>query len=246
MMIAVSIRVSVLRWCQLTVLGLTLIVGLGQAAAQEEVSTPPGLESTAHGTGYIPTPPELIPKFPQTRAYRGFLPASIDLQQHFPPPGDQGDQNSCVAWAVGYAARGYYSSAADGLPVTQAKNVPSPAYIYDLDLFRHRAGCESGMMFSDAFNILQRGSVSLAQMPYNSRSCGPPSAAIVKLADQFKIRSWKYVNPRNLDTIKGELAKGHPVVFGMRVSDDFLRHRGDKNLSAEAQTRFSAPASVMR
>ena len=186
-------------------------------------------------------PPSRFSKFPQTRAYRGFLPASIDLQQHFPPPGDQGDQNSCVAWAVGYAARGYYSSAADGLPVTQAKNVPSPAYIYDLDLSRHnRAPCDSGMMFLDAFNILRRGSASLAQMPYNSRSCRPPGAAIVKLADQFRIRSWKYVDPRNIDTIKGELAKRHPVVFGMRVSDDFLRHRGERIDSGNSSEVFSA------
>jgi hypothetical protein len=133
-----------LHCCQLAVLGLAL--GLVQAAAQEEVSTPPEPGSSIHGTGYIPTPPELIPKFPQTRRYRDFLPAFVDLQQHFPLPGDQGDQNSCVAWAVGYAARGYYSSAAEGLPATQAKNVPSPAYIYDLDLSRHnRAPCDSGM-----------------------------------------------------------------------------------------------------
>lgn len=230
-----------MRWCQPAMLGFTLIVGLGQAAAQDEASTPTEPKSPTHGTGYIPTPPELIPRFPQTRAYRGFLPTFIDLQRHFPPPGDQGEQNSCVAWAIGYAARGYYSSAAEGLPVTQT-NVPSPAYIYDLDLSRRNvADCGSGMMISDALNILERGSASFAQMPYNSRSCGAPSAAIVKLANQFRIRSWKYVNPRNLDTIKGELAKGHPVIFGMKVSEDFIRHRGKGIYHGSSKEVFNSP-----
>lgn len=119
-----------------------------------------------------------------------------------------------MAWAVGYAARGYYSSAIEGLRVMQAENVPSPAYIYDLHVSRQKArGCDIGMQFSEAFKILERGSVSLAQMPYNLNYCPAPSAATIRLANRFRVRSWKHVNPRSLDTIKGELANGHPVVF---------------------------------
>ena len=133
-----------------------------------------------------------------------------------------------MAWAVGYAARGYYSSAIEGLRVMQAENVPSPAYIYDLHVSRQKArGCDIGMQFSEAFKILERGSVSLAQMPYNLNYCPAPSAATIRLANRFRVRSWKHVNPRSLDTIKGELANGHPVVFGMLVGENFLRHRGE-------------------
>ena len=124
-------------------------------------------------------------------------------------------------------ARGYYSSAAEGLPATRGENIPSPSYIYNLALSqRGVADCKNGMTFVDAFRILENGSPSIAEMPYVNSSCGPPTAEVRKLANKFQIREWRYVNPRNLDTIKGELVKGHPVVFGMMLDKDFLRHRG--------------------
>lgn len=197
------------------------------AAAQVDVT--PERDSATHGTGYLPTPPELLPKLPRTRKHRDFLPEFVDLSRHFPQPGEQGPQNSCVGWAVGYAARGYYSSAVDGLAVTQAQNVPSPSYIYDRALAqRGTTDCDSGMMVIDAFKILESGSASLSQMPYDQSSCTPPSAKIRELADQFQIRDWRFVDPGNLDTVKGELANGHPVVFGMMVSEDFKEYQGDK------------------
>jgi hypothetical protein len=32
----------------------------------------------------------------------GTLPSSVDLREHFPPIGNQGNYGTCVAWAVGY------------------------------------------------------------------------------------------------------------------------------------------------
>jgi hypothetical protein len=116
----------------------------------------------AFETGYLPTPPELIPKLPQTRTYRDFLSPSVDLRRHFPPPGNQGKLGSCVGWAVSYA-RGYYSSAAEGLPATRGENIPSPSYVYNLALSqRGVADCKNGMTFVDAFRILENGSPSRA------------------------------------------------------------------------------------
>ena len=188
----------------------------------------------AFETGYLPTPAELIPKLPQTRTYRDFLPASVDLRRHVPPPGNQGKLGSCVGWAVSYA-RGYYSSAAEGLPVTRGENVPSPSYIYNLALSQQGiADCKNGMRLIEAFRILENGSPSMAEMPYVDSSCGAPTAEVRQLANKFQIREWRYINPSDLDTIKGELVKGHPVVFGMMLVKDFLRHRGETTYRASS------------
>jgi len=197
--------------------------------AQDGPHVAPDPEDTIYRTGDIPPPAEVIQKLPKLRKYRAFLPDFVDLKRHFPPPGDQGEQNSCTAWAVGYAARGYYSSAVEGRAVTRAENVPSPSYIYDVALSeRGVADCLAGMMAIEAFAILEQGAASLAQMPYDASSCIMPDPSLRKRASQFRIRRWRYIDPRDLDTIKGELAKGHPVIFGMPVGDNFMRHRGNR------------------
>jgi len=209
------------------------VLGVHSVAAQQIPNTVD--TEDAFETGYLPTPPELIPKLPQTRTYRDFLPTSVDLRRHLPPPGAQGKHGSCVGWAVGYSARGYYSSAAEGLPITRRENIPSPSYIYNLALSqRGVADCKNGMRIIDAFRILENGSPSMAEMPYDDSSCGAPTEEVRKLANKFQIREWRHINPRNLDTIKGELVQGHPVVFGMMLFKDFLRHRGETTYRASS------------
>ncbi len=39
----------------------------------------------------------------------GTAPASVDLSSNAPPVGNQGQVNSCVAWAEDYSMRGYYA-----------------------------------------------------------------------------------------------------------------------------------------
>jgi hypothetical protein len=106
---------------------------------------------------------------------------------------------SCVGWAVGYSARGYYSSAAEGLPVTRGENIPSPSYIYNLALSQQGiADCKNGMRLIDGFRILENGAPSMAEMPYVDSSCGAPTAEDRKLANKFQIREWRYGRPRSM------------------------------------------------
>jgi len=157
--------------------------------------------------------------------HRAFLPDAVDLSGRFPRPGDQGNQGSCVGWAVGYAARSYYAQAREGSPPNPA-GVVSPAYIYNS--IRDPGGdCDSGSSISDALKLLQRGAVSLAEYPYDERSCSRPPASIAGQATRFRITGYgRFRDHRRLDDVKGELAKGNPVIFGARYSADFHKLKG--------------------
>ncbi len=66
------------------------------------------LPSAVMAQGLVREPEELYKSFPVLPTYRDFLPPQSDLSGGFPPAGNQGNQGSCVAWAVGYDLRSYY------------------------------------------------------------------------------------------------------------------------------------------
>ena len=160
--------------------------------------------------------------------YRAFLPDRVDLSDRFPTPGDQGQQNSCVGWSVGYAARSYYANKVEGRDLNDSANIPSPAYIYNS--IRPSIGgtsqqCLSGSKISDALNLLKHGAASLKEAPYFEEICPRPSSAVRSQASDFRIVNWVLADARRPDQIKGALAHGHPVIIGLRTTKAFLRLR---------------------
>ena len=181
-----------------------------------------------YATGAVFETDEELADKPRTPLYRSYLPPSVDLSDRFPRPRHQGEQGSCVGWAVGYAARAFYESAAGGGSRLGADRIPSPAYIYD-STRRFARSCDSGSRISDALNLLKDGAVSLAEYPYNEDVCwGRPQAQIIARASRFTIAEWRVVDTHRLDQVKGELAGGHPVVIGMRPNRGFHQLRGWK------------------
>src|SRR6185369_1485275 len=73
----------------------------------------------ASAQGLVFEPDDAYAQYPKLERHRAFLPESVDLSARFPTPGDQGNQGSCVGWAVGYAARSYYAVAREGRPRNQ-------------------------------------------------------------------------------------------------------------------------------
>ena len=202
---------------------LVLSVPLRSVEAQESFDP----EDTVYATGAIfATEVELADK-PRTPLYRNYLPPFVDLTDRFPPAGQQGDQGSCVGWAVGYAARSYYNSAAGGGARLTTHDVPSPAYIYDR-IRSPGASCDDGSRIAAALDLLKKGSLTLAEYPYDEDRCRRPDAGMAARATKFRIHNWQVVDTRRLDQVKGELAGGHPVVIGMRPNRDFHRLRGRK------------------
>ena len=86
-------------------------------------------KTAGFATGLVPTDAaryEALPEAPRTRSA---IPRSMDLSARFPEPGNQGQQSSCAAWSVGYAARSYYMQDKGG--DVHPDNIPSPAFIYN-------------------------------------------------------------------------------------------------------------------
>jgi hypothetical protein len=177
----------------------------------------------AAAQGLVFEPDEAYAQYPKLERHRAFLPERVDLSARFPTPGDQGDQGSCVGWAVGYAARSYYAVTREGRARNQIGEIPSPAYIYGA--IKPPGDCDTGSLITRALDLLSRdGAVSLARYPYNDRMCPAPSRAP---SPQFRIANWRAINVGVIDDVKGALAKGHPVVIGSLITKEFIRLRGD-------------------
>ena len=75
----------------------------------------------------------------------GELPASYDMSDKMPPVGNQGIQNSCVAWAVAYALKSYQEKVELG-----QQYLFSPSYIYN----QINNGINAPTYVTDALNLL--------------------------------------------------------------------------------------------
>lgn len=182
-----------------------------------------------HGLGFIPEPDEVYRAFPQTPHHRAFLPSSVDLSARLPPPGYQGPQSSCVAWALAYAVLSYYAGKPHGWQFTSPDRLFSPAYLYN-QIVQSSGNCDRGSRMSEALQLLQQdGVASLAQFPYDTSNCTRlPTAEVRAAGRRHRIQSWQVIAPGQLDDIKGQLYKGHPVVFGLSVSEAFLTWQGSR------------------
>ena len=169
-------------------------------------------------TGLVDEDPVEFEKFPETPTYRAFLPEKVDLSSRMPPVGDQGRQGSCVGWAVGYAARSYYTKASDQLDLIDRDNQVSPAYVYDSI---RRGDCDRGSRISDALDLLTKGVLSFDDYIYDDNMCRKPTVSEKSEAKRFKIKKWQRVKVSKIDQVKGALAQGHPVIIGAYLNADF-------------------------
>ncbi len=151
------------------------------------------------------------------------VPSSIDIGVDFPPPRSQGGQGSCVGWAVAYALKSYHERIERGWPLTDERNLMSPAYVYNQ--IKLPGG---GAYFTDALNLLiDQGVSSWSQMPYNPYDDRTqPSAAARAEAASYRIADWGTVQRTThavfVQEIKRHLAAADPVLIGVPVYPDFV------------------------
>lgn len=139
-----------------------------------------------HGTGLTPPTEAEWTDVAQT-AYTvdsigdASAPASVDLSTTpwFPPIGNQANQGSCVAWAVGYYTKTFQEAKEHGWNLTGAKweggysgyptasyqsKIMSPAFVYNLI----DGGYDQGSAFYQAIDLVcDVGESSWQTMPYN-------------------------------------------------------------------------------
>ncbi|GEM_PF-5245464 len=182
------------------------------------------INETIHPLGLIPISEEELEQIPITSSFlaMGTLPAHYELDM--PPIGNQGQQGSCVAWAVGYAMKSYQKKEYEQLPYTESNGsldysrVISPAYIYN----QINGGVDRGSYFSDAFNLLRdQGACTLEEMPYNSRDyTSQPNTFQQNQASKHKIARWERIAD-NVADVKSFLYAGFPVIVSVPIYQSF-------------------------
>ncbi len=203
-------------------------------------------ESHQHGTGYIRESDAVYQSFPTVPRFRAYLPGHVDLSGRFPTPGNQGQQGSCVAWATGYALRSYYEGRNHpGEALATEQQVFSPAYIYNR--LHPNGDCQAGTAISDALDLIKHEGVPLlSQFPYSADNCSlRPDQQVRQDAGHYRIKSWRAIEPSKLDDVKGQLASGNPVVFGLDISDSFNDLKGDTVYDDVTSPRTGSHALVL-
>ncbi|MEQ8351853.1 MAG: C1 family peptidase [Leptospiraceae bacterium] len=213
---------------------------------------PRGCDGKEMDCGFNPTSPAAMRSVelaPTTQIRHRGLPSSVDLSSRMPPVGNQGQQGSCVAWAVAYAAKSYqeriernwqYDSPMSG---GSGQRVFSPAYVYN----QINGGRDDGSVLDDAMQLaVQQGIAPWAAMPYNPNDFRrQPNSGARQQAGSFKARSFKRIPANNLDAVKAELASGNPVVFGIPVDDAFYNLRSGQVYDRKAGQNYGGHAMTL-
>jgi hypothetical protein len=161
---------------------------------------------------------------------RNPLPEAVSLQRFAPPPGQQGQQGSCVAWSSAYAARSILEAARTG----EKQTVFSPAFLYNQIGLE---GCQGSYIIRAMEYMTKQGSVPYQQFPYDERDCSAqPDGSLLRDAAQYKMRGFTRLSQgdRNdaidIRAIRENLAQGAPVVIGMMVGQSFMQDMMGKDL----------------
>jgi tetratricopeptide (TPR) repeat protein len=146
------------------------------------------------------------------------FPNKVDLSDNMPTPGNQGDQNSCVAWVIAYAVKSYQEWVEERKPFDQSR-LFSPSYIYN----QMNNGRDGGSSYIFSLNLVsEQGCVTLDEMPYNSADyLTIPSDELKSKAKKYKIDFWRQVDFKNLMQVKSQLNAGYPVMVGVNCDEGF-------------------------
>ena len=207
---------------------IALSCGALSATAQvpgsdDDLFAPP---DTKYVNGSREADPAIQASLPVAERYRAFLPKAVDLSTRMPAVGDQGGLGSCTAWSTAYAARSYYSAAIERRDVSAPANIPSPNYVFHVA--RGASKCDDGTSFPQVVDVLKHGALSLAEYPYSDACVAPPSRQFVARAHDFRVRGLRRIEISRTDDVKGQLARGNPVLIRFKDSSAFHRLRGDK------------------
>lgn len=172
--------------------------------------------------------PEVYAAIPEAAILlAGPLPTAVDLSADFPTPGDQGQQGSCVGWAVAYALKGYHERQERTWPLDHPDRLFSPAWVYNQ--IRLTSGCGGGTYLKDALGLLTRdGAATWTDFPYDSCCCSAmPSADVRARAKRFIAEGIERIGGNDRSAVKTHLAAAKPVVIGMMVDANFANLSGN-------------------
>lgn len=156
----------------------------------------------------------------------GELPTKVDLSKNLPKVGDQGEYGTCVAWATAYNCRTWLYAKSKGLKTSQLNdaNTFSPADVFMAISNDDKGKNCGGTNIRYAFDVMQtRGVATQAEVPYTKDMCScSPSASATSSANNYKIKAYREINIKDVNTVKRYLANGRLVVFGAKLGDEFM------------------------
>src|SRR5256885_7232659 len=196
------------------------------AQGRSSVNTVPGEHIP---TGLLFVDPQTYQSIPlATAPLLGTLPQAADLSANFPRPGDQGQQSSCVGWAVAYALKSYQEKLERKWPLNTNDHLFSPAFIYNQ--IKRSADCNGGTSYVEALNLVRRdGVASLQDFAYDWQTCSAvPDASVRQRARPYAIAEWRRVNVQDENEGKNQIAAGFPVLAGVVGDHGFFHFRGQQ------------------
>jgi hypothetical protein len=149
------------------------------------------------------------------------LPASFQLVT--PAAGSQGNESSCVAFAVAYGARSieqYYTTNATSYGLDL--NIFSPEYVYNQTKFGE---CGSGTAIITVLDLIKsQGVANWQSMPYSDiNGCSLlPDPSQVANASSYKIASYAKIVNTDQVAIKTMVASKHPVITTVIADNSFV------------------------
>lgn len=164
---------------------------------------------------------------------------AVNIENKYPPIGDQGQYGTCVAWATGYAMKTALDGIDKGWTSTQLSNPAyqtSPADLWaGITSKTNKKGCD-GTSFETALTaLISTGAASLQDVPYNSLDCkkisSPKGASNSKLANYRKIADSDAKQGMTAENFKFYLDEGRPVVIGAKLGDRFMSWNSSAILS---------------
>lgn len=197
------------------VISCVTLIAIASCTATAQTGKSTGLIFLDQGQ-YLSIPPAPPP-------LAGQPPATVDLSSYgyFPEPGDQGNQSSCVGWAVAYGLKSYQKNREFRLQNVQANFRFSPAFVYNQV---KQNSCGGGSSIPAALNIIEsQGALPLENFEYAEAACDKlPTEAQVQSAWEYRIARWMRVNVQSLAEMKAQIVRGFPVVIGMNVFQSFV------------------------
>jgi hypothetical protein len=257
----IVIRLLVAAALAVLVVGPALPSVAGQdtplAPAPRDESTLSTLEATGPhvgGLGMVPSSPDkqYLVRTPGGLASVQGLPSSVDLAESgvsvealptsegLPPVGDQGQTNTCTAWATSYYYKTYQEWFEHGWtlrnPGPDYDHIFSPGFVYNQITTGSDTECDDGAQIPAALNlIVNQGDLPWSGFPWNPVT---PNCTLLPTPAQqsaatlyrglsygaFFISQGPPVGPpqnHNLLPLKQWLASGDPFVLGFPIYSEF-------------------------
>ncbi len=229
-------RLNIASGCLWAVLAITACSKDNKPQPDDEPT--PGESTFAFGwTGT--DDPESIPSNIFLGFGNGNLPASHSIVNRLPPIGDQGQYGTCVTWAAGYNLKTTLNAMDNNWTTADLDNPGRQASPKDLFLSipaNLRGTNCNGTNFEPAFQqMIDRGVASLGTAPYTGMGdCSQsPDASATQEAANNRLSNFRKIN-MDVQEIKTYISQNRPVVFGARLSDNFMTWRSDQVITSHS------------